>query len=130
MMGFSRRSLAHYAVQQLLEGKSPAVVSKHLAAALIAAKKHKEADLLLSDISQELESRGLLAQATVTSANKLSAQLKTRLNANIKKAVGVKDVSINEVIDQSVIGGVRIETASRSWDQTVARKLSEIRGGI
>jgi len=130
MAAFSRRSLANYAVEQLLANQSPAQLSKYLAAALIASKRQDQADLLLADINQELESRGRLANATVTSATKLSAELRKSLSSQVKKAAKVDQVSLNEQIDPSVIGGIRIETANHTWDKTVARKLSEIKGGI
>ena len=130
MASFSRRQLARYAVDELLAKNSPADIANHLAAALITAKKQKEADLLLDDVAEQLESRGLLARAIVTSANKLSSELKERLGKQIKDAAQVKELSLREQIDPDVIGGVRIETASHTWDRTIARKLSEIKGGL
>jgi F0F1-type ATP synthase delta subunit len=130
MVGFSRRRLAQYAVDQLLAGASADKISKHLAAALKANKKTKEADLLMADISQDLEARGLLAQATVTTATPLPNSLREKLIAQIEKAAGVKEVELAEQIDKKVLGGFRIETANHAWDKTVSRKLHDIKGGI
>lgn len=130
MANFSRRQLAKYAVEQLLGGSKPTDVSRHLAAALIANKKQSQADLLLADISEELEARGILAEALVTSVNGLSADLKSKLSAQIKKNAKVSSVIINEQTDTAVIGGFRVETARHTWDQTIQRKLAEIKGGI
>ena len=130
MASLSRRQIAAYAVDELLAGQKAASLAPRLAAALIANKMPKQADLLLSDISEELESRGLLAQAVVTSVNGLSAELKKRLASQIKSAAKVNQVFINERTDPAVIGGLRVETARHTWDQTVARKLAQIKGGI
>lgn len=130
MVNFSRRQLARYAVDQLLNKKSPADISRHLAAALIESKKQNEADLLMSDIAEQLENQGLLAQATVISATNLSASLKKQLAAQVKKATQVDEVILSEHIEPNVIGGFRVETATRTWDKTLQRKLAEIKGGI
>lgn len=130
MSSFSRRQLAHYAVERLLDGESPATLSKHLSAALTAAKKQKEADLLLNDIAHELESRGLLARATVTSASRLSPTLRKQLINKIEKAAKVREVVLTENIDEDVIGGIKVETANHSWDNTLVRRLADIKGGI
>lgn len=129
-MAFSRRQLARYAVTQLLDNQKPAVISRHLAAALISGKMTKQADFLLDDIAEELESRGLLARAVLTSAHDLSADLKKQLTEQVKKSAGVKEVSLSELVNPELIGGFRVETARHTWDKTVIRRLSEIKGGI
>lgn len=130
MANFSRRQLASYAVDQLLAKKSPAIISHHLAAALIESKKQKDVDLLMDDVAEQLEVRGLLAQALITSVSGLSAGLRKDLAAQIKNAVKVDAVNLNEQTDPEVIGGIRVETATRTWDHTVARQLAEIKGGL
>lgn len=129
MTALSRRALARYAVDQLVMGQSPKLLAKRLSAALLASKKAAEADLFLDDIAYELESRGKLAQAVVTSASALSAQLKRQLTAAVKKAVKVEHVALTEKIDENVLGGFRVETAAHSWDKTIKRYLTEIKEG-
>ena len=126
----SRRSLAIYAAGELTRGQSPSKLARQLAAVLIENNMLPQADLLASDIAAELERRGLLAQAVVTSTHELSATLKNRLEKYVQRAAKVKQVSLSCQIDKSLLGGVRIETAARTWDKTVSRKLSEIKGGI
>src|SRR5581483_1023791 len=115
MIGFSRRSLARYAVDQLLDKQPPKTISLHLAAVLVVSKKTKDADLLMDDIAYELEVRGLLVKAQITSVRELSRQLKTDIAARLKKATKVKEVSLIEKPDKAVIGGIRIETAQHVW---------------
>ena len=130
MANFSRRQLAIYAVDQLLAKRPASEVSRHLAAALIAGKKQNQADLLLDDVAEQLESRGLVARATLTTATALSEELRARLTEQIKKAAGVAEVSLSEQIDPTVIGGFRVETTEHAWDETIARRLEQIIGGI
>lgn len=130
MAAVSRRQLAKYAVEEFLAGQKPATLAKRLAAMLLESDMASQVDLLISDIDQELEARGLLAQVVVTSANGLSAQLRAQLSKQVKAAAKVKEVSLNEQTDARVIGGVRVETALHSWDKTIAHSLSEIKGVI
>lgn len=130
MISFSRRQLARYAVNQLIDGQSHQNISKRLASVLVAGKKQNEAGLLIDDIAQELEDRGLLASAVITSAHPITASLRKEMAGQIKKAARVDEVVINEEIDKEVIGGVRVETANHAWDNTISRRLADIKGGI
>ena len=123
----SRRSLARYAADRLLAGDSASEVAKAVASVLAQDKRLNEAELLLADINFELESRGKVATALVTAANDLGDKLRIEIKSLVKKAKKVDRVILNEQIDKSVIGGLRIETARRIWDKTVARQLNELR---
>jgi F0F1-type ATP synthase delta subunit len=123
----SRRSLARYGTDQLLAGAPLDQVAKQLAAALLQSKRDKQVDLLISDIAGELEDRGKLASATVTSATPLTDHLKTELIKFIKSSTQVEHTALNEKVDKSVLGGVQIETARHSWDKTAKRALMDIR---
>jgi F0F1-type ATP synthase delta subunit len=127
MNKISRRSLANWAAQQLVEGQSAASVAKHLAAVLSQSKMTTQVDFLVSDIVWELEQRNVLTVGKVTSARPISRQLETALKAQIKKATKSNDVILEKNVDKSVMGGVRVETSNHIWDQTVSRKLSELR---
>lgn len=130
MAGFSRRQLADYAVNQLLAGEPLKKIARQLAAASLAGGKQPDADLLINDISLQLEQRGILANAVITSAHPLSQSARRQLAEQIKKAAGVEKVVLEEKIDNQVIGGFRVETARQTWDKTVARQLRDIKGGI
>lgn len=127
MSKISRRSLARYGADQLLAGTPAESVAKKLMAVLAEAGKIGEASFLLDDISWELEQRRALTIGKITSAHELSAKLQTELKAQLKKATGAKQVLIESSVDKSVHGGIRLQTATRIWDDTVARKLSELR---
>ena len=126
----SRRSLARYGADQLLAGAPARIVAKHLAAVLIDSGRQKEAELLLADINYELQKSGRLATATVTTARVMSASLRGAMASSIKKASKVEAVILHEQIDASVIGGMRIETAERTWDKTIATQVSKLRGVV
>ncbi len=130
MSSFSRRQLAHYAVEKMLEKSQLEDLAAQLAAALIATGRQRDLDLLLADIDQELEDRGLLAKAYITSAYPLSAKLRQDLKSAVKKLTGSKDVIIEHQLDKDVIGGIKVETANHSWDKTLRRKLMDIKENL
>lgn len=130
MINFSRRQLARYAVAQMTSGQSPSLLARRLAAALIVSKKTKEAEMLLSDIDQELEDRGVIARASITSAHELSESLRRELAAEVKKLTGVKQVITSQNVDRDVLGGIRIETANHAWDKTARKSLRDIQEAV
>lgn len=127
MSNLSRRQLAVYAADQLLASKRVANIAKELAAVLVNSRRANQAELLAQDIAWELEHRGEVANAIITTAHELSEQLRKQIGSFVKQSAKVNQVIINENLDKSVIGGVRIETAAHSWDKTLSRKLTEVR---
>ena len=127
MVNLSRRQLAAYGADQLLSNTSPRKVAKQLAAVLVSSRRPNQAELLANDIAWELEVRGKVSNANITSAKALGDSLLKQISDHIKKSVSVEQVIINQQIDSSVIGGLRIDTAARSWDKTIKRKLTDIR---
>lgn len=123
----SRRSLARWAAGQIINGVPAKSTAKRLAAAMIENKMADQVGFLLEDILWELENAGELSYAKVYSAQPLTKQLEAELKNRIKKTAKTKQVVIEKAVDKSAIGGVRVETSSRVWDQTIARKLAELK---
>ena len=94
---------------------------------LVSSRRAAQAELLAQDIAWELERRGEVANVSVTTAHELSEQLRKQISSFVKKSARVNQVIIDENLDRSVIGGVRIDTAAHSWDKTLSRKLTEVR---
>ena len=126
----SRREMANYAIAQLLKGVSIKPLARKLAAALIESGRAKESDLLISDISSELESRGKLAQVEISSANALDKQLVKSLVELAKDRTDSAEALVKSRVEPNLIGGFRLETATKVWDKTIKRRLSDIKGGI
>jgi F-type H+-transporting ATPase subunit delta len=64
--------------------------------------------------------------ATVVSAVPLSPAQSERLAAVLSKRYGT-DVSINTVVDPSVVGGVRVQIADDVIDASVSSRLADLR---
>ncbi|MCQ6264895.1 F0F1 ATP synthase subunit delta [Fictibacillus sp. WQ 8-8] len=71
------------------------------------------------------ESRGI-ADATVYSVRLLSADEKRQLEETFAKRVGKQRLRIENIIDQSLVGGVRIRIGNRIFDGSVRGKLERI----
>jgi F-type H+-transporting ATPase subunit delta len=64
--------------------------------------------------------------ATVTVARALPEAQLERLRLALAKRFG-RDVAVNQVIDQSVVGGMRVEFGDEVIDDTAAARLKNLR---
>lgn len=118
----SRRKLATYVAEQLVKGTPAKEVLGELAAFLVDTRRTDELELVVRDIELELASRGVVV-ADITTAHPLSESLKK----DIKALVGGKSLQIRENIDQTVLGGVRIDLPGKRFDGTIRRKLTALK---
>jgi len=79
----------------------------------------RHAATIVADQSDELV-------ATVTTAASLGAEHRTRLEQGLARRYG-RDVRVNEVVDPTVVGGLRVQVGDEVTDGTVATKLSQLR---
>jgi F0F1-type ATP synthase delta subunit len=125
-MALSRRKLADQAARRIAAGESEAVVLQELAAYLIDTGRKNEADLLVRDIETALIQRGIMV-GTVVSARPLSDAAKESIDSFVKHHYAdVKSVVLRERVDESVIGGIRIELPDSQLDVTVTNKLDKL----
>lgn len=118
----SRRKLAAYAAEQLVSGKKAGAVIKEVAAFLIDTKRTREAELLVRDIEAALAERGVVI-ADITSAFPLSDAVR----ADVKKLIGNGELVLREIVDPSVLGGIRLATPGKRLDATLKRKIQALK---
>lgn len=119
----SRRKIATYAADQLLAGGvATREVLRSVAAYLVETGRTRELTLLVRDIEDVLASRGHVV-ADVTSAHPLSKALKDE----IKDLVGGDTLQLRELIDPSLLGGMKIDVPGKRFDGTIRRKLTALR---
>ncbi len=123
----SRRALARWAADQLQAGADPKQIGQKLASILVETGLKNQTEYLLDDILFELEDRQKLSTATVTTARPISKELEDQLREAIKKSTNTDQVLIENNVDKTVIGGVRIQTPTKVWDGTVSKKLADLR---
>jgi len=123
MLKTSRRTVAKVIADQLLNGASSEKLMQQLAGYLVKHGLTKQSDLYLRDIESLLATRGH-SIVDVTTARELSDSLRKQIT---KAFAGQQSVVLREHIDESVIGGIRIQTSDKLFDATVSEKLRQLR---
>lgn len=119
----SRRDLATYAARQLADGTSQKKVALQLAAYLIENRRTSELNVLMRDIATKLADEGHVT-GTLTSANELSAATVKAIADYAQQKTGAKNVTLDTVVDESVLGGVKLELPGLELDTTIAHQLT------
>ena len=116
----SRQKLAAYLASRLQANDKD--VLNQLAAYLVETGRTDEADRIVLSAQELLEKDGYV-YAEVTTASKLSNDMKTK----VAELLQATNIEISETIDPDVLGGIKIKTPSRLFDATVARRLQNLR---
>ena len=125
MSKITTSELAKYAVEQLESGvKSPAL-ARQLAAYLLEERRSRDMPAIIRAIDVELSSRGS-DQVVITSAHETSQEVKKQLS----ELLGAKNPVFSEVIDSSVIGGVKARSGESEIDLTVRGRLNRFKANI
>ena len=122
----SRRVVARYIANQLIEGQKLDALATQLAAYLIQHRRTNEIDTILRDVAHHLADAGYV-EAIVTTAQKLNAATETAVKQLVKDATGAKEVSVASQIDETVLGGVKIETPGHELNATIAHQLQVLK---
>lgn len=102
-------------------------LSQEIAAFLLAEGRVDELDSLIRDIMQYRADRGTVEVVT-TNAHPLTDKVKTDIKSVISQLFpATKQIIISEVIDQNIIGGVRLELANSQLDLSVRSKLNRFK---
>jgi len=122
----SRRKLANWSAKRLASGDPAKNVMHELGAYLIDTRRTHEQSLIIRDIEIALLSEGSVLVNAVA-ARPLSDEAKSDIQAFVKSEYGSNaSVIIHETIDESVIGGVKLETPDKQIDATVRNKLEKL----
>jgi F-type H+-transporting ATPase subunit delta len=111
-------------VERLLDGASPQ--TRALVAHLVRSARGRRIGESLRNAAAVAADQGNLGIATVRTATALSGEQLSRLE-KILSARYSRKLSINQVIDDTLIGGVRISVGDDVIDGSVATRLSDLR---
>lgn len=117
----SRRKLAAFVAEEVQAGRGERAVQQ-VAAHLIETKQTHSVDLLVRDVEALLAQGGTVV-ADITSAHPLGAAEKDV----IASLLGAKEFLAREVVDPSVLGGVRIESAGKRLDATLKHRIDSLK---
>jgi F-type H+-transporting ATPase subunit delta len=122
----SRRKIASYYAQSLIDGIDAKKLTLQLAAYLIESRRTKELVSIISDIEYQLSLSGVVL-ANITSSHELSDLAKAAVTDLVKQTTGATDIQLQERIDPSVFGGVKLEFTGFELDTTIARRLTALK---
>ncbi|TQL48512.1 ATP synthase F1 subcomplex delta subunit [Homoserinimonas aerilata] len=117
----SKAALVDALVAGKVSGQSAAII-RHL----VQQPRGRRIGRLVSDAAATVADQAGQVIATVTSAATLSAAQRTKLQKGLSARYG-KPVTLNELIDPALVGGVRIAIGDDIIDGSIATKLAELR---
>lgn len=120
----SRKKIAEYIAQNITSKSDQGPVLVMVAGYLIANHRVKEIDLIMDEVSYELQSYGIV-NAQVSTREKLLAETRSNLMSFISEQAGAKNVLLDEITDPSIIGGMRLKLPRVALDSTINNKLNK-----
>ncbi|WP_127848292.1 ATP synthase F1 subunit delta [Lacticaseibacillus hulanensis] len=85
---------------------------------------------VINDFGQQASAAAGMIFGTVTTALPLTEQQEKQLSAAVAAKLSAKTAHLTQVVDASVIGGVRVEAANRVIDGTVSHRIDQIRAAL
>jgi F0F1-type ATP synthase delta subunit len=120
------RVAATVAARTLAKGTSKEY-AREVAAYLLAEGRVGELDSLLRDVQAEWAAKGYV-EVLARSAHPLTDGVKTDIMAQVQSLYpDAKTVTVTEVADPSVIGGVQLSLANQQLDLSVEAKLNKFK---
>lgn len=122
----SRRSIAMYVAAELISGADIKHLTNQLAAYLVESRRTKELSILVRDIYYYLAEKGHIV-GTVITAHELSASTEKAIAAYAKTKTGAAVVKLDAIVDESVLGGFKLNLPGHEIDTTIARQLTTLK---
>lgn len=113
----SRRKLARFVAEELQSGDGNDAITK-AAAYLIETGQTHSVGLLVRDIEEILAESGIVV-ADITSARPLGKEDKSA----IAELLNARELHAREIVDASVLGGMRVEMSGKRLDATLKHKI-------
>jgi F0F1-type ATP synthase delta subunit len=114
-------------------GVSTASLSQEIAAYLLVSRRTSELDSLLRDVMEIRSTRGIV-EVTAVTAHPLTAAVRADIEREARTylltaagAPAASKIIISERLDESVVGGVRLELANQQLDLSVRAKLNRFK---
>lgn len=118
----SRRKMAAYVADKLVAGTPVDVALREVAAYLQDSRRTREQELLVRDIEDAMAARGIVV-ADVASAHPIDASIKDK----IKAMTGASSLQLRQSVDESLLGGIRVDIPGKRFDGTIRHKLNALR---
>lgn len=122
-----RTRISSTIADRTLKSGSSAKLAKEVAAYLLAENRVGELDSILRDVQADWAKTGYV-EVLASSAFPLSADVRANITKQVKSLYpDAKQVIVTEVLDPTVIGGVRLSLANQQLDLSVEAKLNKFK---
>jgi F-type H+-transporting ATPase subunit delta len=112
-------------IAQIFSGAQPSVVNT--LQVLIDKKRFNEVGTVAQEFLALSANAQGAAEATVFSTRELTGEEREEISSTFGKLVGKEKLNITNIIDASLIGGVRVQIGNFIYDSTVAAKLEDLK---
>ena len=115
-------------IRQIFANANPIVINT----LLVLIDRNRLA--VVSDIISEFmilsnEAQGV-AEAKVYTTRALTEEQRTNISSVFAKNVGKQSLNIQNIVDPSIIGGIRIQIGNRIYDSTLITKLDRLKRNL
>ena len=115
-------------IGEIFAGAQPVVIN--VLQLLVERKRFNEVVNVVEEFDRlSADSQGF-ARATVFSTRPLSEEERTEISAAFAKRVNKNSLAIDNVIDESLIGGIRVQIGNDIFDSSVKGKLARLQKAL
>lgn len=129
MKKYSKKEFAEAALE-LLEKYSKKEVVKLLAQEIISQKWASEIDIIVKEIGKQMLVKKSILNAEIITARELSDSIKKEITSLLKKITSAETVSLNSVIDPSIIGGFKAITPVIEINGSIKEKINKLKAKV
>lgn len=123
----SRTKIAQTIANRTISGNATKIVSKQVAAYLLAERRVNDLSSILRDVQQDWANVGHV-EVLAASAHPLTSDVKADIAKEIKRLYPeAKKVIVTEVHDPEIIGSVKLNLANQQLDMSVEAKLNRFK---
>ncbi len=123
----SRLELAEVIGERTMHISDSAALAKSIAGYLLEQSRTDDIESLMRDVLKYRANHGHV-EATVVSAYALGVSERAAIMHELKNDYPkAQNIALNEQIDETLVGGVRLEMAGEELDLTVRAKLNKLK---
>lgn len=122
----TRARVARYLAEQLAAGQDRATAVRAAAAWLVSRRRVRDSGYLARDTAAALAEDQGYVYARVATARPLTESGRQAIELYLKTNAGAQKLELEEVVDPTLIGGVRLDLPQARLDATVRRELTAL----
>lgn len=122
-----RTRISSVLAERTLKSGASSELVQEFAAYLLAEGRVGELDSIMRDVQSNRADAGYV-EVLASSAHALTTDVKANITAQIKQLYPqAKQIIVTEVLDSTIIGGVRLSLANQQLDLSVEAKLNKFK---